>query len=74
MPVLDAMSVFGGVAIVLDLRVAGLHTSGTLGGEVAAQNRAAGATPTLRVGDRGARGEPCGFARACNVWGSVLGL
>ena len=41
---------------------------------VTAQNRAMGTTPMLRVGDHGARGEPCGFGRACNVWSSVLGL
>jgi hypothetical protein len=41
---------------------------------VTAQNRATGTTPTQRVGDHGARGEPCGFARACSVWSSVLGL
>ena len=53
---------------------AGLHTSGTLEGEVTAENRAAGTTPTLRVGDRDAPGEPCVFGRACIVWSSVLGL
>ena len=74
MPVLDAMSVFGGVAIVLDLRVGGSDASGTLGGEVTAQNRAAGTMPTLLVGDHGAPGEPCGFGRACNDWNIVLGL
>ena len=41
---------------------------------VTAQNRAAGTRPTLRVGDRDAEGDPCGFGRACNVWSSVLGL
>jgi hypothetical protein len=41
---------------------------------VTAQNRATGTTPTLRVGDHDAQGEPCGFGSACNVWSSVLGL
>jgi hypothetical protein len=41
---------------------------------VTAQDRATGTTPTLRVGDHDARGEPCGFGRARNVWSSVIGL
>jgi hypothetical protein len=55
-------------------RLAGRHTSGNLGGEVTAQDRATVTTPTLRVGDYDAPGEPCGFGRACNVCSSVLGL
>jgi hypothetical protein len=51
----------------------GRFNSGTLGGEVIAQDRATGTTPTLRVGDHDAPGEPCGFGRACSVWISVLG-
>ena len=41
---------------------------------VTSQNRAMGTTPTLRVDDHGAPGEPCGFGRAGNVWNIVLGL
>src|SRR6516225_2119080 len=56
----------------VEIGVAGLYTSGTLGGEVIAQNRATG--PTLRVGDHDAQGEPCGFGSACSIWSGVLGL
>jgi hypothetical protein len=56
------------------VRVGGRDVSGTLGGEVTAQNRAPGTTPRLRVGDHDAPGEPCGFGRAGNVWNIVLGL
>jgi hypothetical protein len=44
------------------------------GAAVTAQNRVRGTTPTLRVGDYDAPGEPYGFGCACNVWSSLLGL
>ncbi len=55
-------------------RVGGLDNSGTLGRRGCRPNRAAGTTPPLGAGDHDARGEPCEFGRAYNVWGSRLGL
>ena len=49
-------------------------TAELLDATITAQNRVTGTTPTLRVGDHDARGEPCGFGRARNVWSSVIGL
>jgi hypothetical protein len=53
---------FAGSGAWVDAMLAGL-----LDAAVTVQDRATGTRPTLRVGDRDAPGEPCGFGSAGNV-------
>jgi hypothetical protein len=55
------------------LRVGGRGDSGALGRHGYRARPRDGHRPAMQAGHHDACGEPCGFGRACNVWGSVGG-